>query len=275
MPPITNSFARSVRLRRLHRHDDERMFIVPMDHSVTDGSINGGHRLNRTVAALAGAGVDAVVLHKGALRYVDHACFVDMSLIVHLSAGTTRAPDPDLKYLVATVEEAVRLGADAVSVHVNLGSAAESRQIADLAEVSRACDAWNIPLLAMMYPRGPRIADPQDPRLISHAVALAVDLGADIIKTVAPASATDLRAVTRECPVPLIVAGGPVRESAEELLAFTEDMLAGGAAGVAMGRNVFLHDDPGAAAQRICRLIHRPGTTLPTGEAGRLEPSVA
>ncbi|MET8040397.1 2-amino-3,7-dideoxy-D-threo-hept-6-ulosonate synthase [Micromonospora sp. NPDC005215] len=275
MPPINNSFARSVRLRRLYRHADERLLVIPMDHSVTDGSISGGERLNRTVAALSGAGADAVVLHKGALRYVDGAAFADMSLIVHLSAGTTRAPDPDLKYLVTSVEEAVRLGADAVSVHVNLGADAESRQIIDLAEVARACDAWNVPLLAMMYPRGPRISDPRDPELIAHAVALAVDLGADIVKTVAPVTAAELRDVTRGCPVPVIVAGGPLRESAAELAAFTEQVLAGGAAGVAMGRNIFLHDDPGAAARQVCQIVHRPVLAVPAGAAGQFEPSVA
>ena len=42
--------------------------------------------------------------------------------MVHLSASTAHAPDPDAKYLVTGVEEAMRLGADAVSVHVNIGS---------------------------------------------------------------------------------------------------------------------------------------------------------
>lgn len=45
-----------------------------------------------------------------------------MSLILHLNASTAHAPDPDAKHLVTGVEAALRLGADAVSVHINMGS---------------------------------------------------------------------------------------------------------------------------------------------------------
>src|SRR5207244_11143230 len=117
--------------------------------------------------------VVAVVRHTGCLRRIRPERLRDTSLIVHLSASTARAPDPDAKVLVATVEEALRLGADGVSVHVNLGSREEQRQLVDLAVVAEACDRWNVPLLAMMYPRGPRTPDPRDPPLVAHAVAVA------------------------------------------------------------------------------------------------------
>src|SRR5262249_17628558 len=157
---VNAPFARRLRLRRLYRHADQRLLVVPLDHSVTDGPVTGGRRVNRLIGRLAGNSVDAVVLHKGSLRYIDHRRFADTSLIVHLSATTPPAPDPDAKYLGATGEEALRLGADAVSVHVNLGSREEARQVADLAAVADACDRWSLPLLAMMYPRGPRIENP-------------------------------------------------------------------------------------------------------------------
>lgn len=101
---VNHSFARRVRLRRLYRHDDHRLLVVPLDHSVTDGPITRGKGLDTLVGQLARNGVDAVVLHKGALRHVDHRWFTDTSLILHLSASTVHAPDPDAKYLVATVE---------------------------------------------------------------------------------------------------------------------------------------------------------------------------
>ena len=157
MAVLNASFARGLRLRRLFRRGDGRLLVVPLDHSVTDGPLR--RDLNSLLGELAGTGVDAVVLHKGSLRHVDHRWFGDMSLIVHLSVSTRHAPDPDAKYLVAHVEEALRLGADAVSVHVNLGSPQEARQIADLAAVAGECERWNVPLLAMVYARGPQITD--------------------------------------------------------------------------------------------------------------------
>ena len=254
---VTNAaFARQVRLNRLYRHEYGRLLVVPLDHSVTDGPITGGNGVDRLIGKLAGNGVDAVVLHKGAVRYVNHRWFAETSLIVHLSASTVHAGDPDAKYLVASAEEALRLGADAVSVHVNLGSAEEARQIADMAAVSDACDRWNLPLLAMMYPRGPRIADPRDPGLVAHSVTLAADLGADIVKTVYTGSEETMAEITRNAPVPVLVAGGPRRDNHADVLDYVAEVMRAGAAGVAMGRNVFQADDPALLTKRMSALIH-------------------
>ena len=254
MAVLNAPFARGLRMRRLFRQDDGRLLVVPLDHSVTDGPLR--RDLNSLLGELAGTGVDAVVLHKGSLRHVSHAWFGDMSLIVHMSVSTRHAPDPDAKYLVAHVEEALRLGADAVSVHVNLGSPQEARQIADMAAVAGECDRWNVPLLAMVYARGPQISNSRAPELVAHAATLAADLGADIVKTDYAGSPDQMADVVRGCPIPLIVAGGPRTADTETVLAYVSDALRGGAAGVAMGRNVFQADRPGWMAATVARLVH-------------------
>lgn len=251
----SGSFARRLRLRRLYHHAPNRLLVVPLDHSVTNGPIRGGG-IGQLVASLAANGVDAVVLHKGTVRRTDPATFTRTSLIVHLSASTVHAPNPDAKYLVAGVAECLRLGADAVSVHVNLGSTMEHQQIADLAAVADACDQWNMPLLAMMYPRGPKIQDPRDPALIAHAVTLAADLGADVVKTMCARTEAEMADITRAAPVPVVVVGGPRVDDEDGVLAYVEEALRGGAEGVAMGRNVFQAADPGAMAARLAKLIH-------------------
>jgi 2-amino-4,5-dihydroxy-6-oxo-7-(phosphonooxy)heptanoate synthase len=252
-----------MRLHRLFRHGSKLM-IVPLDHSVTDGPIaRRGMSIDQLAGDLAASEVDGVVLHKGSLRHVRPALFRAMSLIVHLSASSHHAPDPDAKYLVASVEEAVTLGADAVSVHVNLGSLDERNQIADLAAVAGACDRWNMPLIAMVYPRGPRIADAHHPELVAHAAALAADLGADVVKTTYPGSRASMAEVAASCPIPVIVAGGSPAASADQVLGFTRDALVGGAAGVAMGRNIFMAPDPRAMARRVGRLVHQLGAVRP------------
>lgn len=251
-----DAFARRLRQRRLHRHHHDRLFIVPLDHSITNGPIAAGGRLDHLVGQLAG-NVDAVVLHKGCIRHISDQRFAETSLIVHLSASTSHAPDPDAKYLVGNVEECLRLGADAVSVHVNLGAHDERRQIADLAGVAEACDRWNLPLLAMVYPRGPQIEDPRNPELAAHAVTIAADLGADLIKTVYPGTPEEMADVTRCCPVPIVVAGGEPMQTIGEVTSYVTDALRGGAHGVAMGRNIFAANDPGEMARTVSRALHR------------------
>src|SRR4051794_28328309 len=121
-------FARRLRVRRLFRHDPARLLVVPLDHSVTDGPTITGAGLNLLVGELAMNGVDAVVLAKGSVRAIGPGWFPRTFLMVHLRASTIHAPDPNSKYPVASVEECVRLGGDAVSVDVNLGTVDDRRQ---------------------------------------------------------------------------------------------------------------------------------------------------
>jgi 2-amino-4,5-dihydroxy-6-oxo-7-(phosphonooxy)heptanoate synthase len=262
---LNDTFARKLRLRRLYRHKGSNLFVVPLDHSVTDGPITrtAGEK-DELVGQLADNGVDAIVLHKGSVRHIKHEWFTATSLIMHLSASTIHAPDPDSKYIVAKVAEAVRLGADAVSVHVNLGSRDEARQVADLGAVGEASDQWNLPLLAMMYPRGPRIDNPRDPALIAHAALLAAELGADIVKTPYAGTVSAMSDVVRASPIPLIVAGGSRLSRTADVLSYVDDVLRAGAAGLAFGRNVFQAVDPGALARAIAGRLHTPhdGTPL-------------
>jgi 2-amino-4,5-dihydroxy-6-oxo-7-(phosphonooxy)heptanoate synthase len=254
------TFARRMRLRRLYRHSDRGLLVVPLDHSVTSGPIVPAGELDGLVGLVGAAGADAVVLHKGALRYVDPRRFESVSLIVHLSASTAHAPDPDAKYLVGGVEEALRLGADAVSVHVNLGSRTEPRQIADLAAVADACDRWNLPLLAMVYPRGPKVAGSGDGGeigdLAAHAAMIAADLGADLVKTVFPGTAEAMSRVARACPVPVLIAGGAADGGTAELLDRVGAAMRGGAGGAAIGRHIFQAADAGAVTRKVADMIH-------------------
>ena len=107
----------------------------------------------------------------------------DIGLIVHMSASTRLGPDPNNKVMVCSVEEALKMGADAVSVHINIGSETESDQLQALSQTAKSCTEWGMPLLAMMYPRGKAIKNPHDPEVVALAARAGAELGADVIKT--------------------------------------------------------------------------------------------
>jgi 2-amino-4,5-dihydroxy-6-oxo-7-(phosphooxy)heptanoate synthase len=250
--------ARALRLRRLYHHSTAGLLIVPLDHAISDGPVlPPGTTHDQLAGQIAAGGADAIVVHKGSVGHISPERFATMSLIIHLNASTGQAPDPDAKYVVTGVEEALRLGADAVSVHVNLGCDDERQQIGDLGRIADACDRWNLPLLAMVYPRGPRIADPHDARLVAHAVTVAVELGADLVKTVCLDQSSEMLRLTSACPVPVLVAGGPALAAEEDVLGYVGTALAGGAGGVAMGRNIFQALDPQRLTSRVAGLVHR------------------
>lgn len=246
----------SIRMERIFRRSTGNAVIIPMDHGVTVGPIKGIKSVKAMADAVASGGADAAIVHKGAAVFGHRGYGRDLGLIIHLSASTALGPDPNNKVLVATVEEALRIGADAVSVHVNVGAEDESRMLSTLGEVSRSCQEWGMPLLAMMYPRGKKIKDEYAEEYISHAARVGAELGADIIKTNYTGDQESFARVVESCPVPVVIAGGPRVESELQLLAMVQGAIAAGARGVAIGRNVFQHDSPALITRRICAVVH-------------------
>jgi 2-amino-4,5-dihydroxy-6-oxo-7-(phosphonooxy)heptanoate synthase len=245
---------KALRMARLSRHNDNRFLFVPLDHTVADGPIASVLGFNQLVHDIVEGGADAVIVHKGRARAIPPHLLARCALVVHLSASTMHASDVDAKVLVGEVAEAVRLGADAVSVHVNVGSATEAVQLADCAAVASACDRWGIPLIAMMYPRGPRIANPSDPVLVSHVANIAADLGADIVKVPMASPAHEMAEVVASSPLPIVVAGGAGQQSAAD---FAVTALEAGCRGLAVGRRVFTSVEPRKTVHELARIVHQ------------------
>ena len=113
-----------------------------------------------------------------------------------------------------------------------------------------------MPLLAMMYPRGAKVKDQYDVEVVAHAARVGAELGADMIKTNYTGSPDTFKTVVEGCPVPVIIAGGPKVETDEELLTMVSDAISVGGKGVAIGRNVFQHDNPTKIVRAIASIVH-------------------
>ena len=232
---------------------DNRTVIVPMDHGVTVGPIQGIANMQQITDKLLKGKVDAILVHKGIARHIDVG---NAGLIVMLSGMSNLSPNLNAKVQVCSVQEAIRIGADAVSVHVNVGAQDEDKMLQNLGKVSDECDSYGIPLLAMMYPRGPKIPNEQAPDVIAHAARIGAELGADIIKTNYTGSIDTFKSVVESCPVPVVIAGGPKCKSLEDVLQTTFDSMKAGAAGLSIGRNVFQCDSPTQIAKALSAIVH-------------------
>ena len=240
------------RLKRIFR-EDQRTVIVPMDHGVSLGPVKGLVNMQAIIDKLLKGGVDAVVVHKGVAKHVDTG---QAGLIIHLSASTKLGPDPNYKVQVCSVDEAVRIGADAVSVHINVGAEQEDEMLTELGEVADDCDQIGVPLLAMMYPRGPKIQNQHAVDVVAHAARLGAELGADIIKTNYTGSIETFKEVVRGCHVPVIIAGGPKVETIREVLQMVQNSVKAGGAGLSIGRNVFQHENPTLMVKALSAIVH-------------------
>lgn len=247
---------KSIRMERIIDRKSGRTVVVPMDHGVTLGPIYGLTDMKNVVNAVAEGGANAVLLHKGIVIAGHRGYGKDIGLIIHLSASTSLGPDPLNKVIVATVEEAIRLGADAVSVHVNVGAENESEMLEALGMTTMFCEEWGMPLLAMMYPRGKKVKNEHAPEVVMHAARVGAELGADLIKTNYTGDPDTFKDVIRGCPVPVIIAGGPKANTDAEVLEMVEDAISAGASGVSIGRNVFQHKNPTDMTRALSKVVH-------------------
>lgn len=246
MPPLP-------RLRYLFQRGTGRSFVVPMDHGIGMGPVTGLYDMHAAVQQMAHTGVNAVVVHKGLVRTIAPVLrqAPDLGLIVHLCASTVQAPDPNEKQLVCSVEEALAHGADGVSVHVNMGADTEGQMLRDFAEVAEQCARLHVPLLAMIYARGPKLRQVFSETFNKQCARLAYEMGATFVKVQYTGDRDSFARVVESVPIPVLIAGGPKMENDLDVLRLVADALAAGAAGISIGRNVF-----GAAhVPGLCRAL--------------------
>ncbi|MHA1379982.1 MAG: 2-amino-3,7-dideoxy-D-threo-hept-6-ulosonate synthase [Candidatus Helarchaeota archaeon] len=256
------SIGKAIRLERIINRNTRRTIIIPMDHGMSAGPIKGLINLGEMVDQVAEGGANAVLGHIGLPIHGHRKSGRDVGLIIHLSASTGLGPHPNTKVIVTSIEDAIKFGADGVSVHINIADENELDMIKALGRVSSQCFDWGMPLLAMMYPRGHDIKEEHDVELVKRVARIAHELGVDIVKTNYTGSIETFKEVTQGCGAPVIIAGGPkIKQNhlggpVEQLLQMTKDSLEAGGAGVAYGRNVFQADNPTILVRALARIIH-------------------
>ncbi len=247
---------KQIRLERIMNRDTGRGVIVPMDHGISAGPIPGIIDMKTTIGKIAAGGADSIVIHKGIVKDGHRGQGSDIGMIMHLSASTDLSPDPNSKVLVCTVEEAIQLGADAISIHVNLGAEDEKEMLKDFGNISRQCVHWGMPLLAMVYTRGKKIKSESDVVVVKHAARLASELGADLVKVKYTGSKETFAQVVEGCSIPVFIAGGEKAKNDTDVLTNIKDSIDAGGAGVSIGRNVFQHENPTNMVKAIASIIH-------------------
>ncbi|MFW5489638.1 MAG: 2-amino-3,7-dideoxy-D-threo-hept-6-ulosonate synthase [Desulfovibrio sp.] len=246
---------KSIRLERIFNRITGRTILVPLDHGVSVGPIYGLVDLRETVNSVVDGGANAVLMHKGLIRCGHRGAGKDIGLICHLSASTSLSPRPNAKCLVGTVEEAIRLGADAVSLHVNLGDDAEIDMLRDMGRVCTDAAFWGVPVLAMIYARGKGI-NQYDPEVVAHCARVGVELGADVVKVPYTGDIESFARVVEGCCVPVVIAGGEKLDNTEDLVRMVHDSILAGGRGLSIGRNVFQADDPKLLVRVLRGIVH-------------------
>ncbi|MHB1001618.1 MAG: class I fructose-bisphosphate aldolase [Armatimonadota bacterium] len=255
---------KQLRLRRLFSNG--RSVIVPMDHPVFFGPIDGLINPKELVTDAANSPANGVLLTLATMnRVVD--CIGNLGTIARID-GTVSRYGSHLSETdrISSVEYAVASGADACVLNVYVGVDNERDLLRKLGETAEACDRWGLPLVGEMIPYGALAGHynagaekPGEDELaeqVATATRIGAEMGADIIKTNYTGSRGSFRMVVESATVPVLVAGGPCGDSVEGLLQMVEDCMAAGAAGVCIGRNIWQRDNRKSLLNAVCRIVH-------------------
>ncbi len=266
--PYYPNAGKTIRLGRIISPKDGRTAVVAYDHGLHVGTIPGTVNPGQMLESLAEAGADAFLVGPGIARTYA-SIFAGRGapgLILRLD-WTDLWRDPNkLGYqegrgrMIGTVEDAARLGADAVLVYMFIGYEdpdAEAQQVESVARVAQDCDALGIGCIIEPMARGLRVGDnPFNAEYISLAARMACELGADLLKTDYSGNADTFKAVTESCFCPILIAGGPKTTTLREALEMVQGALDAGARGMFVGRNVFQAPQPPVMLKVMRRIIH-------------------
>jgi len=281
----TGKRARLHRLMYEHGPGNGTLMLLPIDQGLEHGPIdffdNPDALDTDWVLRLAVAGnFSGIAYHIGLAEKYHKAYAGKVPLLLKIN-GKTNVPSDDNSFspLTASVEDAVRLGADAVGYTLYVGSPAQDRDIAQASDVRRECERYGMPLVVWSYPRGSAIKAKggQDSiYAVDYAARVATEVGADIIKlnvphfeadkaaaspkpynTLALSEEEGLRKVVKSAGRSLVLVSGGSKISDDDTIHKARLAMETGCVGLIFGRNMWQRkwDDAIGMAGRMHELM--------------------
>ena len=256
------------RLRRFFRRDG-RALIFAMDHGFEHGPTDFEpvwEHVNPKVIIrkVVRAGVDGVMMLPGIARIAGDEVKPERGLMIKLTSKTNLRPKNEqlLQSQLAFVEDAIKLGADAIAATVYWGSPAEDVMMRQFAEIASYAHDLGFPVVQFAYPRGPyineRYGKKEDYRVVMYGARAAVESGADMIKTYWTGSReTFAKVVEAAAGVPVLLSGGAKTDNPLDFLKLVWEVIEAGGAGAVVGRNIFQRENPEPFIKALLKVIHR------------------
>ena len=253
---------KAIRLGRLFDDRSGRLLAITLDHAIARGVLPGLVDVESAVASVAAGKPDAITLQKGIASRVFSPTYSADGISLILKATSYSPFHPTLDTPTATVEEALRLGADAISVGMLVGEPNQAQQLTHLSRIAGEAEALGLPLAAHIYPRGQGLkGEPRSVENVQYAVRAGAEVGVDVIKTEYTGSAETFAEVVRAAsPAKVVLAGGSPGAELRDYFQMTADALAAGAAGFTYGRFVWQHPRPDRVVEALRLMVHQDGS---------------
>jgi len=281
--------ARLYRLLYKHGPGNGRMLVLPIDQGLEHGprdffinpeSLNPEFQLR---LALEG-GFSAIALQVGLVEKYFRAFAGKVPLILKINGKTEIPPDDEaFSPCHASVEDAVRLGADAIGYTSYIGSPRQDEDFIQFGKVRREAERFGMPVILWAYPRG-KFIEQKGGRdsfyAVDYAARISQELGADVVKLNFPRVDEEKRAlypkpynelklsakeqvekIVASAGRTLVLISGGAKKNDEELFEEVRVCLEAGVTGFIFGRNMWQRRFGEAldVAARITKMMHDLG----------------
>lgn len=255
------TLGKHVRMNRLFSSASGRIVDVMFDHSIARGIQPGLDHIQDAIDTVASAEPDAMTMLKG----IADSCFEQyagkgISLI--LKATSPSPYDKTYAAILSDVEEAVKRGADAISVGCILGGQSQAHSLEQAAIITKAAAEWGMPVIGHFYPKGELIvADKQEYwENVAYAARVGAEIGVDVLKIHHSGDVDELKKIIACVPAKIVLAGGGLGNDIRSYLQMAKNICDVGGAGVAFGRSIWGYENPAAMVSAIKLIVHENGS---------------
>jgi len=238
-----------------------KVLILAMDQGMEHGprDFNSKNINPEYVCEIAAkGGFTGFALQKGVARHYKECYSGKVPLILKMNGRTEIVPkDEAYSPPIASVKEAVALGADAIGYTIYVGSPMEARMFKEFGKLQEEALEYGLPSVVWAYPRGKHVPNEKDPAMVAYAARVALELGADIVKINYPGSVDSMKWVVASAGRCKVISAGGSKQPDAEFLHKVKDIIAGGGAGLAVGRNVWQNDNPMKITEELKKIIFK------------------
>lgn len=232
---------KAMRLSRFMK--DGRTLVVATDHGLF-GMGDGLEKIVEIIEKVVKGGADAVMVNLGVAKRIVSKIGGEASLILSIPF--------DPKY----VELAAKIGADGVKTTYFGEVPVPEEKINQFAKIAEECEVWQMPYIAEVVPVDEERKTVYKFEHVMKAARFGSEVGGDIVKTAYVGPVESYRKIVEACLSPIVVMGGEKMEKPTDILRVVKDAVEAGAAGGAIGRNIWQFENPGKMAEALSRIIH-------------------
>jgi class I fructose-bisphosphate aldolase len=257
----------SLRMSRLFDDASGKSVVIAMDHGF-QGVFHGLEDPGKVLASILAGKPDAVLVAPGTARMFQNclagrnapAMIVTIDYVMFTTIPTQEQTQEEMGIL-STVEDAIRMGADAVKIAMSFGrkdANMQARNFDMISQVAEKCHQWGMPLMIEpnTWGKGFEPKDTRKAEILANIARIAFEFGADIVKVDYPENAADFKQISAVCPAPIMVLGGTKKPDQRAMLDEILTVTKLGAVGVVIGRNVWQWPNPSGMVRALRQVVH-------------------